>query len=122
VQKNLDLGRYGERAACAFLKKQGYKILDFNFRSKRWGELDIVALDGEVLVFVEVKCRTSLRYGSPAEALNFFKLRSLKRTMQYYALSHPHLPSSRRLDLVTILLDPSILSVLKLEHFRNLTL
>jgi putative endonuclease len=81
--------------------------------------LDIVAEGEGVLVFVEVKTRTSLRYGSPEEALNFFKRRALKRACEYYRTAHQcsHLPC--RLDLITLLVEPGSLAVKKLGHFRD---
>lgn len=68
-------GRIGEIKAARYLKKQGMKILERNFRSLR-GEVDIVAEDGDTLVFVEVKSRSSETYGQPAEAVTAFKQRN----------------------------------------------
>ena len=72
TQKNLYkkiYGRAGERLAAKYLKRQGCKILKKNFAVKA-GEIDIVALDGETLVFVEVKSRQSDSFGEPAEAVD----------------------------------------------------
>ena len=70
------LGTDYEDIACDYLQKAGYVILDRNFRSKK-GEIDIVAKDNDVIVFVEVKYRKSNSYGYSAEAVNYKKQMSL---------------------------------------------
>jgi putative endonuclease len=97
-------GRKGEDAAVAFLKTKGYQIIDRNFRI-RDGEIDIIALDQGTLVFVEVKARSSHEFGSPLEAITYYKLRSLTKAAQFYQLKHPQLPQLMRLDAVAITLD-----------------
>ena len=78
------LGRYGEDLACKYLQAKGYKILKRNFRCRRFGEIDIVASKAEVLSFIEVKTRASLRYGMPVEAVTLAKQRKIYRVAQYY--------------------------------------
>jgi putative endonuclease len=73
------LGRAGELKAAEFLKKAGYKIIKKNYRTP-FGEIDIIALDGETLVFVEVKTRSSDDYGAPSEAVNQKKQEKYVRT------------------------------------------
>jgi len=70
------LGKSGEDLACAELRRRGYAILARRFRTPR-GELDIVARDGETLVFVEVKARRDERCGTPQEAVTWHKRRRL---------------------------------------------
>lgn len=103
------IARLGEEKAVEFLKKIGYKIIDRNFR-RGYGEIDIVAIDPsagsrQILVFVEVKTRTSNQYGSPLEAITFWKLKSLVKTAQYYKMTHPKLPDSLRIDAVSVVLS-----------------
>ncbi len=62
-------GAHGEKLAARFLRKHGYKILYRNFRGRRGGEIDIVCRDGDTLVFVEVKTRTSEDFGRPIETI-----------------------------------------------------
>ena len=62
------LGKKGEKLVVEYLKKHGYKILKTNYRTP-FGEADIIAEDGDEIVFVEVKTRTSDRYGTPAESV-----------------------------------------------------
>lgn len=78
------LGQYGEDLACKYLQAQGYKILARSFRFRRYGEIDIVANKDGVLSFIEVKTRTSQRYGKPAEAVTLAKQRKIYRVAQYY--------------------------------------
>ena len=95
--------RLGEEIASDFLKKQGYKIVERNFR-KGYGEIDIIAIDHGVLAFVEVKTSNSDFLESPLEHINYFKLKTLVRGAQYYKLLHPELPDSLRLDAVSVIL------------------
>ena len=116
---NAEIGRIGEEIAEKYLKKQGYEILERNFRSKRWGEIDIVAIKDDVLVFVEVKARIGSKYGQPVEAVTPHKLRALKRTGQYYVTEHPNLPEALRIDVVAIVLDQETRDPLKIELFLD---
>lgn len=94
-------GKLGEDAAVKVLAKQGYKIIARNFRSK-FGEIDLIAVDRDVLVFVEVKTRWTKEYGYPEEAVNYWKIRSIIKTGQYYKLLHPNTPELLRIDVVAV--------------------
>lgn len=119
MSSNINIGRKGEEIAVDYLKKHGYEVVERNFRSRRWGEIDIVAIDGDTLVFVEVKARAGLKYGPPQEAVTPFKLSALKRTGQYYKLEHPELPEALRIDVVAIVLDKDRHEPLKIELFKD---
>ncbi len=114
--------KLGEDKACEYLKKLGFKILERNFR-KGYGEIDIVVIeqtkDEKVLVFVEVKTRTSNQFGSPLEAVTYWKLKSLIKTAQYYKMTHPKLPESLRIDAVAIILNGN--EVQNIELTRNIS-
>lgn len=84
TRSRIKLGEYGENAACAYLQRQGYRILARNFRYRRYGEIDIVASKAGVLSFIEVKTRYSQRYGAPAEAVTLTKQRKIYRCAEYY--------------------------------------
>lgn len=99
-------GRRGEKIACQFLTSKGYKIICTNFRT-RFGEIDIVACDGETLVFVEVKARASRDFGLPEEAITPRKIRHLTKAGQYFKLKNPQTPDLQRIDLVAIKLSPT---------------
>ena len=76
--KNKIVGSCGEDAACEYLKAHGCEIVERNMRT-RCGEIDIIARDGGCLVFVEVKTRGSDSFGTPAEAVTYYKRRNIIR-------------------------------------------
>lgn len=73
---NILTGAYGERAARSYLLRKGYKIIKHNYKNKI-GEIDIIAMDGDKLVFVEVKTRRGDLFGSPIEAVNYKKRKKI---------------------------------------------
>ena len=96
-------GKIGEDLACQYLQKQGYKIIERNFRI-RGGEIDIIALDGQTLVYIEVKTRTSDQFGRPEEAVTAWKLRFLERAAKFYRNNRQRLklPQLERIDVVSV--------------------
>ena len=111
------LGHRGEEIASWFLGEKGYQILSTNYRC-RWGEVDIVARDGEELVFVEVRTRHSAEYGSPEESLTAAKVRRLLATSRYYLQQHADAESGWRIDLVCIRLTPDR-RLERIDHFHH---
>ncbi|GEN79341.1 YraN family protein [Actinotalea fermentans] len=95
------VGRYGEKVAAAFLIERGWRVLDRNWRGPS-GELDIVALDGDVLVVVEVKTRTGDGFGHPAEAVTPAKLGRLRRLAGQWLASHEVHPRGVRIDVLAV--------------------
>ena len=100
-QDRHQVGQRGEALAANFLQKQGYRILERNFRVKG-GEIDIIAQEKNTLVFVEVKARQDNSFGQPEEAINPQKITTIVRTGEYYASCHPELPQELRLDVLAI--------------------
>jgi putative endonuclease len=98
------LGRRGERIAERHLRRQGYLILERNFRGAG-AEIDLIAMDGETLVFVEVKTRRTAETGMPQEAVNYYKQRHLRRAGEVYAQSRRAHDRPMRFDVVAILED-----------------
>lgn len=96
-----DIGLAAENKAASFLISQGYQVIERNFRSK-FGEIDLVAIDGVTLVFVEVKARATRLFGLPEEAVNKRKIRHITMAGEYYASIHPELPELHRIDVVAI--------------------
>ncbi|HEX79176.1 MAG TPA: YraN family protein [Dehalococcoidia bacterium] len=102
--KRGDTGRLGEKLAQEFLEKRGFCIIETNYRCPE-GEVDIVALQGGCLVFVEVRTKSSLVFGSPEESITRTKKRRLIATAHHYRQIHDQLPASWRIDLVAVKLD-----------------
>ena len=111
-------GKSGEDAAVNFLQNQKYKILLRNFKSKV-GEVDIVAMDGDQVVFVEVKTRSSILFGTPSEAIGYHKLQSLIKAAEYYLLIN-RLDQNYRIDAIeVIMVDGTVKSI---NQIKNITL
>ncbi|MBI2616944.1 YraN family protein [Candidatus Gottesmanbacteria bacterium] len=116
---NISLGKSGEKIAISYLTSLGYKIIDQNFRF-RGGEIDLVALDGGSLVFIEVKTRKSEHFGRAEDAITATKRRTLIRSAHVYKLTHKNLPDSLRIDVVTICFT-NVLSP-QIAVYKNITL
>lgn len=98
-------GKKGEDIACAYLKSRGYRIVERNYRCP-FGEIDIVARDGDAIVFVEVKSRKSEEYGDPQLAVGLEKQKKVSRISLAY-LKEKHLyPCNARFDVVAIKMLP----------------
>lgn len=95
------LGRAGEDAAVRYLREQGYRILERNFRC-RFGEIDLIARDGDMLVFIEVKTRRSQTFGPPAMAVTAAKQRHLIKASQVFMSRAGRQHDVCRFDVVTI--------------------
>jgi putative endonuclease len=98
---NLNLGKQGEKFASEILQSRGYKIIKQNFRSK-FGEIDIIAIKDNCLIFIEVKTRYSQKFGSPEEAVTWTKLNRIKKTAQYFSLLNPELPKKLKIEVVAL--------------------
>ena len=98
---HLKLGRGGERLAAEHVRGLGYEILDRNVKTGG-GELDLVARDGKVLVFIEVKTRTDLEKGNPVEAVTPAKQRKLVRAAEAYIAFRPPIDLDVRFDVIGI--------------------
>lgn len=111
------LGRQGEEATERFLAKQGYKIIDRNFHT-RWGELDIIAQDGDTVVFTEVKTRTESDFAQPEESVTITKQDHLRKAAELWLLENyqGELPACR-FDVVSVTLDKE--GKAKIEHFPD---
>ena len=101
VAPHLLLGRKGERIACRFLMKAGFDILARRFQARR-GEVDLVALDGSTLVFVEVKTRASRDFGDPSEFVDWQKQQSLRLAGEEFISRYDLGQYAYRFDVVTV--------------------
>ncbi len=98
------VGSSYEKIAAAYLANRGYQILACNYRSRQKKEIDLIALEGDCLVFAEVKFRSDARKGDPAEAVNPEKQRRIRMAAGQYLLEHPEYGQlSCRFDVVAIL-------------------
>ena len=98
------LGRTGERLAAEELSRQGYHILEKNFRCS-YGEIDLVAEDEQDLIFVEVKTRRGSAFGLPEEAVTLRKQQKIIQVASYYLDLHACSQRSWRIDVVAVQLD-----------------
>jgi putative endonuclease len=114
---NRSLGQRGEDAATRYLKHQGLRILERGHDSPL-GELDIIAIDGRTVVFVEVKTRTSDDAGHPTEAVDDAKQRRMTRAALAYLKAHRLLDTSARFDVVAITWPANSRRPI-IEHYRN---
>jgi len=99
------LGHWGEQIAAHHLMEHGLTVIARNVRTP-YGELDLLARDGEVLVVVEVKTRTSANFGLPEEAITPQKRAHLLQSAQHYLQQHPELDGDWRIDVVAIRRQP----------------
>ncbi|GAA1546398.1 YraN family protein [Brevibacterium picturae] len=99
------LGQTGEDLAADFLQRQGMVIIERNFRCPR-GEIDIIARDGEAIVFVEVKTRRTLALGSPLEAVTGAKLRRIRMLSGIWLRRQSEFYPAIRIDALGIVMEP----------------
>ena len=109
-------GDAGERAAVSYLKKKGYRIHGRQMRNL-FGEIDIIAQDGECLVFVEVKTRSSDRAGAPSAAVGLRKQRQISRTATAWLKKRNLLDHRARFDVISIIWPSG--GQPEIEHIQN---
>jgi len=104
VMNRQEVGKLGEKIARKFLKKRGYRIREVGFRCPH-GEIDIIAQQKDYLVFVEVRTKSNLDFGTPEESITQAKKKKLIALALTYTNTHQNLPSLWRIDVVAIELD-----------------
>ena len=111
-------GQCGEDAATEFLKRKKYKIIERNYKNK-FGEIDIIAKTKTDLVFVEVKTRSSEKFGTPAEAVTYYKKQKIVNTAQYYLYKNPT-DLNISFDIVEVYgkFDGSVFTCENINHFQ----
>ncbi|HQJ09805.1 MAG TPA: YraN family protein [Deltaproteobacteria bacterium] len=102
ARSSRDKGAGGEEIAREYLKKKGYKVLDVNYHFGRAGEIDIIALDHDTVVFVEVKSASGTLFGDPLSWIPFWKQQRIIRVSQAYMSRHRLNGSPARFDVVAI--------------------
>ena len=103
--KKIITGKEGEKIAAAFLKKNGYRIIEINFRCPI-GEIDIVAKEKDDLVFVEVKTRKSMELGYPEQAVGIRKQKKMSQLALWYLQKRKVADTNARFDVVAVTLIP----------------
>ncbi len=96
-----NIGKKGEEIARSYLEKNGYEIITANYRTK-YGEIDLIARDGKTLVFIEVKTRTQIKFGSPFDALTESKRLNISRVALHYLMTHGGTEQPSRFDVVAV--------------------
>lgn len=114
MRNNIEKGKSGEELARKYLIRNGYRIIESNFKNKI-GEVDIIALEGNILVFIEVKSRTSLNYGYPYEAVNYKKQQKIIKTSMSYIRYKSITDVQCRYDIIEVYLTQKI----KINHIQN---
>lgn len=110
-------GSYGESLANAYLRDLGFEILALNWRYRHW-EVDVIAMDGDVLVFVEVKSRSNLGFGQPMDFVDAKKQRNLIQAAEAY-LECTDYQGEIRFDIVSVYLDSSKIELIKDAFWGN---
>ena len=105
-QNNKKLGNSGENTACLFLESKGYKIIAKNYRANR-KEIDIIAQKNGLIIFAEVKTRSSVNFGMPSESVNIHKQRHIISAAKYFMLcnSRQYSEFQPRFDVIEIYRD-----------------
>ena len=118
----VDFGSWAENSVAQYLEQRGYTLLDKNYR-KKWGEIDIIAEKGEILIFVEVKANKKEVAGfEPERRVNPDKLRRMNRAIQTYLVSKKYSSDQeRQIDVISLTLDRDR-GVAKIKHFKNIEL
>ena len=110
------LGNYGEEIASKYLEKLKYKIIIRNFNTYQ-GEIDIIAKDEEEYVFIEVKTRTSRKYGRPIDSINKQKISHIVKASKYFIYRNSLDSKKIRFDVIEVYVDKSKTNI---NHFKNI--
>ncbi|MEA3305543.1 MAG: YraN family protein [Candidatus Omnitrophota bacterium] len=116
--KNLEVGRIGEVIAKKYLRNNGYRIIEQNYKTK-YAEIDLIARYKGALVFVEVKTRIGERFGAPEESINRDKMYKLIKNARGYTAWKKY-RKAYRIDAIGIVLDENK-KLKRLNHYKNIT-
>lgn len=113
-----ELGKWGEDLAAEYLEKKGYTIVERDWKSGR-RDIDIIALDDGVVVFVEVKTRRNRLFGEPEDAIDYHKLQNLQQAINHY-IRFRKIRQEVRFDIISIV--GTIGSEPDIQHIQNVAL
>lgn len=105
--KELDVWHFGEESACRFLRKNGYKIIDRNYNTPQ-GEIDIVARLKSIVLFVEVRTRSSNEFAEPWESVGYRKQKHLRLAAKMYIQEKAIFDAEFRFDVISITLSDAV--------------
>jgi putative endonuclease len=105
--KELDVWHFGEESACQFLRKNGYKIIDRNYRTSQ-GEIDIIARQKGIVLFVEVRTRSSNQFAEPWETIGHRKQKHLRLAAKMYIQEKVIFDAEFRFDVLSITLSDAV--------------
>ena len=117
TRQRLDRGKLGENIALEYAQQQGYQIIQRNFRCKS-GEIDLIAQDKHIVVFIEVRTKTSDAYGPAYNSVTLTKQQQVKRVALGYIAEHNLVNTQFRFDVIGIILDPKTQQP-QLDHLQN---
>ena len=112
--KSGERGAYGEALVAAYLRRRGYTVTAANYRC-RYGEIDLIARDGDILCFIEVKLRSDTAHGLPRESVTAAKRARLRTTAEFYLAAH-ELDCPARFDVAEVYTDGD---VPRIEYIEN---
>ncbi len=115
---NREIGKRGENLATQYLLQNHYKILKRNFYARK-GEIDIIAKEKKEIVFIEVKTRSNLLYGNPADAVDNNKKRHIYQTAQYYTYINKLENKPIRFDVIEVYINMRK-KTYYLNHLKNI--
>ena len=118
-QLNRQKGAVGEEIAEKFLQEKGYQILDKN-NSTKWGELDLIVVKNNILIFVEVKLKDTEDFGTPEEMIGRNKLAQIKRTAEMYLLNNSDIArqfNQYQIDAICIVTETG-----RVTHYENISM
>ena len=113
-----DTGKWGEDLAVAYLEKKGYTIVERDWKSGR-RDIDIIALDDDVVVFVEVKTRRNRLFGEPEESVDYHKLQNLQQAISHY-VKFRNIRQDIRFDIISVV--GTIGSEPDIQHIQDVAL
>ncbi|KJJ83302.1 Uncharacterized protein family UPF0102 domain protein [Candidatus Omnitrophus magneticus] len=115
---NFQIGRAGEKIACRFLLAKNYQIIEKNFITP-FGEIDIIARDGNYIVFIEIKTRSTEYFGCPLSGITEYKQKNILRNAAYYIKSKSSGEKNFRIDAIGITLDQQMNPIM-IKHVENI--
>ncbi|MCH4157781.1 MAG: YraN family protein [Acidaminococcaceae bacterium] len=115
MHERAQLGRRGEDIAAAFLERQGYTLLERNYRWRK-GEIDVIAAKEATIAFVEVKTRRNLDYGLPSEAVTYSKQQKIRATALHYLQEQDRYYQILSFDVIEVLVQEGKARVRWLPH------